>query len=354
LAGIDFPGMSSYDVVARLGFDVLPPDEWVDPVSGALDIPGFGRVPPLGFHRVAGGVFACGALGRRAAVIVFELDKSAREHPADQNGDEPPMSLAELEASAKRVLGVDVPLRPASPDIPLDLRRFHGINSRIASRYQMGRVILVGDAAHVHSPMGGPGLNLGLQDAVNLGWKLATVLRGRVGPELLATYEAERRPAAERVIMHSRAQLALVRPGPEVTALRQLFAELVTDPEIVRRLGDLVSGAENRYVAGAEVHPLAGHWVPDFSVANAGGTMRVAELARTGRPLLVDLTDGGEVAAAIADVADQLAVAVGRPVGDVPATAVLVRPDGYVAWASSAARPEVDELRGVLARWFGV
>jgi 2-polyprenyl-6-methoxyphenol hydroxylase-like FAD-dependent oxidoreductase len=354
LAGIDFPGMSSYDVVARMGFDVLPPVEWVDPVSGVLEIPGFGRVPPLGFHRVDGGVFACGALGRRAAVIIFELDRSAREDPVDQNGDEPPMSLAELEASAKRVLGVDVPLRPASPDMPLDLRRFHGINSRIASRYQVGRVILVGDAAHVHSPMGGPGLNLGLQDAVNLGWKLAAVLRGRVGPQLLATYEAERRPAAERVIMHSRAQLALVRPGPEVTALRQLFSELVTDPDIVRRLGDLISGAENRYAAGAEAHPLAGQWVPDFSVANHGGTMRVAELARTGRPLLLDFTDFGEVAAAIADVADQLTVAAGRPVGDVPATAVLVRPDGYVAWASSAARPEIDGLRGVLAQWFGI
>jgi 2-polyprenyl-6-methoxyphenol hydroxylase-like FAD-dependent oxidoreductase len=354
LAGIDFPGMSSYDVVARMGFDVLPPDGWVDPVSGALDIPGFGRVPPLGFHRVEGGVFACGALGRRAAVIVFELDKSAREHPADQNGDEQPMSLAELEASAKRVLGVDVPLRPASPDMPLDLRRFHGINSRIASRYQVGRVILVGDAAHVHSPMGGPGLNLGLQDAVNLGWKLVAVLRGRAGPELLATYEAERRPAAERVIMHSRAQLALVRPGPEVTALRQVFSELVTDPDIVRRLGDLISGAENCYVAGAQAHPLAGHWVPDFSVANVAGTMRVAEFARTGRPLLLDLTDGGEVAAALADVAGELTVAVGRRVGDVPATAVLVRPDGYVAWASSAARPEIDGLRRVLAHWFGI
>src|SRR6201996_5550148 len=201
------------------------------------------------------------------------------------------MTLAELEASPNRVLGTDVPLRPASPDAPLDLRRFSGINSRIASRYQVGRVILIGDAAHVHSPMGGPGLNLGLQDVVNLGWKLAAVLKGRVEPALLATYEAERRPAAERVIMHSRAQLALVRPGPEVTALRQLFAELVTDPEIVRRLGDLISGAENCYVAGAEAHPLAGRWVPEFSVANADGTIRVAELARTGRPLLLDLTD---------------------------------------------------------------
>jgi 2-polyprenyl-6-methoxyphenol hydroxylase-like FAD-dependent oxidoreductase len=354
LAGIDFPGMSSYDLVARLGFDVLPPDEWIDPVSGGLDIPGFGRVPPLQFHRAEQGVFAYGALGKRAAVIIFELDRSPREEPRDDNVDEPPMSLAELEASAKRVLGTDVPLRPASPDAPLDLRRFSGINSRIASRYQLGRVFLVGDAAHVHSPMGGPGLNLGLQDAVNLGWKLAAVLNGRVEPTLLATYEAERRPAAERVIMHSRAQLALVRPGPEVTALRELFSELVTEPDIVRRLSDLISGAENRYGASADAHPLAGHWVPDFSVENASGATRVAELARSGRPLVLDLTDRGVVAAALTDVADQLTVAAGSPVGDVAATAVLVRPDGYVAWASSAATPEIEELRGVLTQCFGI
>jgi 2-polyprenyl-6-methoxyphenol hydroxylase-like FAD-dependent oxidoreductase len=357
LAGIDFPGMTSHDAVARMGFDVLPPAEWVDPVSGALDVPGFGRIPPLGFHRAERGVFACGALGRRAAVIVFELDPTAREHPADRNGDEPPMSLAELEASLERVVGVEVPLRPASPDMPLDLRRFHGINSRIASQYQLGRVILVGDAAHVHSPMGGPGLNLGLQDAVNLGWKLAAVLNGQVDPALLDTYEAERRPAAERVIMHSRAQLALVRPGPEVTALRELFSELVTEPAVVRRLADLVSGAENRYADGADTHPLVGHWVPDFAVANGEGSRRIAELARDGRPLLIDLTEGGVVAASVADVADRLTVAVGRPVGDVSAAAVLVRPDGYVAWATSesgSGAPDVEELRRVLARWFGI
>jgi 2-polyprenyl-6-methoxyphenol hydroxylase-like FAD-dependent oxidoreductase len=355
LAGIDFPGMSSHDLVARLGFDVLPPDEWIDP-GGGLDIPGFGRVPPLQFHRTEQGVFAYGALGGRAAVIVFELDRAAREEPRDDNPDESPMSLAELEASAKRVLGADVPLRPASPDAPLDLRRFSGINSRLASRYRMGRVILVGDAAHVHSPMGGPGLNLGLQDAVNLGWKLAAVLHGRVAPGLLDTYEAERRPAAERVIMHSRAQLALVRPGPEVTALRELFSELVADPEIVRRLSDLISGAENRYSTADDAHPLAGRWVPDFGVENAGGTRRIAELARDGRPLLVDLTERGVAAAAAADIADHITVAAGRPVGDVPATALLVRPDGYVAWASSAGTPgagELRELRAALTRWFG-
>ncbi len=362
LAGIEFSGMSSYDVVARMGFDVLPPAEWVDPASGALDVPGFGRVPPLGFHRAERGVFACGALGRRAAVICFELDPSARAEPIDDEFDGQPMSLEELEASVKRVLGADVPLRPVSPDAPLDLRRFSGINSRIAAQYKTGRVILVGDAAHVHSPMGGPGLNLGLQDAVNLGWKLAAVLNGRVEPTLLDTYEAERRPAAERVIMHSRAQLALVRPGPEVSALRELFAEFVTDPNVVRRLSDLLSGAENRYAMGLDAdpdaHPLVGRWVPDFAVADADGSRRVAELARDGRPLLIDLTDGGAVTTGVADIADHFTVAAGRPIGEVAATAVLVRPDGYVAWATSdsgsAAAPDVTELRRVLTRWFGI
>jgi 2-polyprenyl-6-methoxyphenol hydroxylase-like FAD-dependent oxidoreductase len=354
LAGIDFPGMTSYDAVARMAFGVLPPDDWVDPVSGALEVPGWGRVPPRGFFRAERGVFACGALGGRSMVLSFELDSSAHEDGFDDRDEEPPVSLPEIEASVKRVLGVDVPLRPASPDTPLDLRRFYGINSRIASQYKAGRVFLVGDAAHVHSPLGGPGLNLGLQDAVNLGWKLAAVIAGGAEPGLLDTYEAERRLAGQRVIMHSRAQLALIRPGTEVTALRELFSELLTDPGVVRRLSELVSGAENRYTVGTDAHPLAGRWVPDFAVASGGVTRRVAELARTGRPVLIDLTEGAGVAAAASDIADRVTVAAGRPVGDVSATALLVRPDGYVAWASSAPKPEVDELRRVLTRWFGI
>jgi 2-polyprenyl-6-methoxyphenol hydroxylase-like FAD-dependent oxidoreductase len=355
LAGIDFPGMTSHDAVARMAFGVVPPDDWVDPVSGALDVPGWGRVPPTPFYRAEHGVFACRRLGGRSMVITLELDRSAREDRVDDyDDDETPVSLAEIEASVKRVLGADVPLRPISPDTPLDLRRFYGINSRIASRYKSGRVILVGDAAHVHSPLGGPGLNLGLQDAVNLGWKLAAVVAGRAEPALLDTYEAERRPAAERVIMHSRAQLALIRPGTEVTALRQLLSELLEDPGAVRRLSDLVSGNENRYAVGDDAHPLAGRWVPDFAVATADGTRRVAELARDGRPLLIDLTEGAGVAAAAADIADRITLTAGRPVGDVSATALLVRPDGYVAWASSAPKPAVDELRRVLAQWFGI
>ena len=354
LAGIDFPGMTSHDAVARMAFGLAPPDDWVDPVSGALDVPGWGRVPPAPFYRAEHGVFACRRFNDRAMVITLELDRSAREDPIDDYDGDTSVSVAEIEASVKRVLGADVPLRPISPDAPLDLRRFYGINSRIASRYRSGRVILVGDAAHVHSPLGGPGLNLGLQDAVNLGWKLAAVLAGRVDPALLDTYQAERRPAAERVIMHSRAQLALTRPGTETTALRELLSELLTNPDTVQRLSDLLSGNDNRYAVGADAHPLAGRWVPDFAVVGADGTRRVADLARDGRPLLIDLTDDAAVAAAAAGIADRITLAAGRPSGDVSATALLVRPDGYVAWASSAPQPEVDELRRVLAQWFGV
>ena len=347
--------MTSHDVVARMAFGVVPPDDWVDPVTGTLDIPGWGRLPPTPFYRAEHGVFACRRLAGRSMLITMELARSAQEDRVDDyDEDDTPVSLAEIEASVKRVLGADVPLRPVSPDAPLDLRRFYGINSRIASAYRSGRVFLVGDAAHVHSPLGGPGLNLGLQDAVNLGWKLAAVIADGADPVLLDTYEAERRPAGERVVMHSRAQLALVRPGTEVTALRGLFSELLEDPNNAKRLSDLLSGNDNRYDVGPEAHPLVGRWVPDFAVVSGGATQRVAEVARSGRPLLIDLTEGAVVAAADTDIADRLTVVAGRPTGDVAATALLVRPDGYVAWASSAPEPEVEELRRVLRPWFAV
>jgi 2-polyprenyl-6-methoxyphenol hydroxylase-like FAD-dependent oxidoreductase len=357
LAGIDFPGMTSHDAVARMAFGVEPPADWVDPVTGELSIPGWGRVAQTPFQRAEHGVFACRRLGDQAMVITMELDRSANEDSVDDRDEaynEQPVSLAEIEASLKRVVGADVPLTPVSSGAPLDLRRFYGINSRIASQYRAGRVFLVGDAAHVHSPMGGPGLNLGLQDAVNLGWKLAAVISGGADPALLDTYPAERRPAAERVIMHSRAQLALVRPGTEITALRDMFSELVEDPHNAKRISDLLSGNDNRYTLNADAHPLSGRWVPDFAVTSDGTTRRVAELARSGRPLLIDLTEHAGIASAISGVAERITVVAGRAVGDVSATALLVRPDGYVAWASSASGPDVDELRSILRQWFGI
>ena len=217
---------------------MLPPDEWLEPVS---DSPDSNHLPPQRYYRTDRGVFACGAMGNRVAVMTYELDIAAREQRSEDTADQPPMSLAELEASAERVLGSDVPLRRTSPDTPLDLRRFFGIELEDRFPYHVGRVMLVGDAAHVHSPIGGPGLNLSLQDGVNLGWKMAAVVSGRAQPALLATYETERRPAAERLIMQSRVQLALFRPGLKVTAQRELFAEMLTDCNNVSRISDLLS-----------------------------------------------------------------------------------------------------------------
>ena len=215
LAGIDFPGMTSHDAVARMAFGVVPPDDWVDPVSGALDIPGWGRVPPTPFYRAERGIFACRRLGDRAIVITLELDPSAREDSVEEHGDEPPVSLPEIEASVKRVLGADLPLRPVSPDAT--------VGSASLLRHQLAnRVALPGGAGVLGRrrrarpfPAGWAGANLGLQDAVNLGWKLAAVIAWGAKPALLDTYEAERRAAATRVIMHSRAQLALSGPAPK-------------------------------------------------------------------------------------------------------------------------------------------
>jgi len=168
LAGIDFHGTSSHDVVAQLAVDVLPPDAWIDHDNGTLDIPGFGAIPPLPFLRTERGVFIWVNFNGQSAIGSIELDSSpvddrTREEQVD---NELPVTLPELQASIERVLGVEVPLRLATPESPTDFRRFVGINSRIASRYRSGRVLLVRDAAHVHSALGGPGLNLGLQDAV--------------------------------------------------------------------------------------------------------------------------------------------------------------------------------------------
>jgi hypothetical protein len=205
-------------------------------------------------------------------------------------------------------------------------------------------VLLLGDAAHVHSPMGGPGLNLGMQDAVNLGWKLAAVVAGRAPDTLLDTYESERFPVAERVMMHSRAQLALAAPGPEVEALRTLFAELAAKPDVSDHLAALLAGSDVRYDIGDD-HPLSGLMVPDWTL---GDGRRVFELLHEARPVLLDLTKGA------------IAVAVSVPVtvDVVEATmsdglaGLLIRPDGYVAWAADTFdAAAADRLRAALTRW---
>lgn len=321
LAGIGFPGVSRDDSVSRQAHVRLA-DELVDPVTGGLVVPGYGVVPPFLHHRTERGMFVW-ARFPSAPAMISTLEWVAPEETGD-------MSLAELSASVTRVLGVDLPI--SSPGEGGLLRRIVGGNTRVAERFRSGRVVLVGDAAHVHSAVGGPGLNLGLQDAANLGWKLAAEVAGRAPAGLLDTYERERRAAGERVVMHTQAQSALIAPGGEVTALRALFAELLGEETVVRRIAGLLAGSDVGYA----------RWAPDLVLRLGDRSVRLAELTRDGGPLLLDFTgslDGGPVPTVVARA-------------DTSFTALLVRPDGCVAWSSVDARPDAASLRAEIDRWF--
>ena len=221
-----------------------------------------------------------------------------------------------------------------------------GGNTRIAARYRADRVLLVGDAAHVHPAMGGPGLNLGLQDAVNLGWKLAATVRGWAPKGLLDTYETERRPVAERVVMSTQAQSALIGPGDEISALAGTL----------RRTAAQAGG--DRAHRGADVRcghplprrsrrPLAGRCAPDVVVHTEHGAKRLAELTRAARPLLLDST--GAYAGIAAPWRDRVDVVTGSLEGTT-AAALLVRPDCFIAWSAG----DAGTLRASLAHHFGL
>jgi 2-polyprenyl-6-methoxyphenol hydroxylase-like FAD-dependent oxidoreductase len=349
-AGIEFVGVTTDRSVSRVANAALPA-EWIDPARQVVEVPGYGPVPMTRHHRTEHGLFIYAALpGRPPLVATTEWDRPV---------DDVPMTIDELAASASRVLGTTVPLTVPEVDGPRMLRRTVGGNTRIAERFRAGRVLLVGDAAHVHSAIGGSGLNLGLQDAVNLAWKLAGTVQGWAPDGLLDSYEAERRPVGDRVLTQTLAQQALVGPGPEVTALRAVFGELLQDRGTRARIAGLISGADVRY--GAEInhsdaaHPLVGRWAPDLVVETVAGPRPIAELQRDARPLLLDLT-GGAVAASATHWPARITAVAGTPDRPYPATALLVRPDGYVAWASSAAAPGPDELDGLqaaAAAWLG-
>ena len=348
LAGIDFPGITDRGFVSRNG-QVAIPAPYADG-SGGLDVPGVGRLLPASFRRTETGVFAFGMFQPG----VYRV--SALEWGQDDAADTDQLPVAELRAAVGRVLGADLPMTPVPGSTDPVGRAVVGVNSRIADRYRDRRVFLLGDAAHVHLGVGGPGLNLGLQDAINLGWKLAGAVHGWAPADLLDTYQSERRPVGERVITQSRAQAALLEPGPNVTALREVFGELLRDQVTVSRLSDLMSGADTRYdMRGAGTpHPLTGGWAPDLTFTD--GTP-LAALLRTARPVLLLLTESAadlaETAAPWQARVDVVRTRVAEPSAAEPsAAALLIRPDGYVAWAATGA-DDPAALRHALRTWFG-
>jgi hypothetical protein len=228
--------------------------------------------------------------------------------------------------------------------------------TRQAAAYRQGRILLAGDAAHVHSPVGGQGLNIGVQDAVNLGWKLAQVVKGTSPENLLDTYHAERHPVAARVLRNTMAQTALMRADDRATALRDTMSELLGMEEPRRRFAAMMSGLDIHYDLG-EGHRLLGRRMPDLDLITADGPLRVFSLLHAARPVLINLGQPGGLD--ITPWADRVLLIDARydgvwelPVlGAVTAVdAVLIRPDGYVAWAGDPTQPG---LAGALTTWFG-
>jgi 2-polyprenyl-6-methoxyphenol hydroxylase-like FAD-dependent oxidoreductase len=338
LSGIDFPGVT-YERTTLRSAHVSVPDELLDPKTSGLNIPGFGPVWPfIGVRTERGGFSYAPMPGLPPMLATTEWDQPDTDEP---------MTLDELSESMRRVLGVDVPFGPPEGDGPHLLRRASKRNTRIADRYSGRRVFLIGDAAHVYAS-GGSGLNLGMQDAANLAWKLAVSLRGNASPELLDTYESERRPAALRMVTHGEATLALLGPGNDVTGLREMFTELLGKREVVQYLADYAAGSDVRYDMGiADAHPLVGFFAPDMDLHTPDGPVQLAELTRTARPLLIDLTADGSLADGVPGV-DVVTAKSSTP----GLTALLIRPDSYVAWASASPHPDKAELAAVARRWF--
>ncbi|MQY11180.1 Anhydrotetracycline monooxygenase [Streptomyces sp. RB5] len=247
-----------------------------------------------------------------------------------------PPTLEEFRARLRAVAGTDFGVHS-----PRWLSRF-GDATRLAERYRTGRVLLAGDAAHIHPPTGGQGLNLGLQDAFNLGWKLAAELSGRAPEGLLDSYHAERHPVAAAVLANTRAQMELMSTEPGARAVRALVAELMEFEDVNRRLIEKITAIGIRYDLGA-AHPLAGRRLRDVKLTSG----RLYELLRTGRGLLLDRT-GRLSVAGWTDRVDHV-VDEGDLDDGLNVPAVLLRPDGHVAWVGD----DQAELSGPLERWFG-
>jgi len=263
-------------------------------------------------------------------------------------------TLSDLSAALITVYGTDYGIHS-----PTWISRFTDA-ARQAASYRKGRVLIAGDAAHVHPPDGGQGLQTGVQDAVNLGWKLAQVVKGASQESLLDTYHAERHPIGARVLRNTMASIVLRREDERTKALRDTIAELLGMDEPRKRFAAMMSGLDIHYDIHCDLgdrHPLVGRRMPDLDLVTANGPLRVFNLLHDARPVLLNLGDPGGFD--ITPWADRVQLIDAKYVGtwELPAigavtapTAVLVRPDGYVAWV--AGLPQVG-LADALTTWFG-
>ncbi|HEY4441980.1 MAG TPA: FAD-dependent monooxygenase [Candidatus Elarobacter sp.] len=309
--------------------------------------------PPMGIHRNAFGIHSFGKEtyeirdgeviypnGGPVGVMVPEASVGAATEP----------TMRDLRAALIAVCGTDYGMHSARW-----ISRFTDM-TRQAATYREGRVLLAGDAAHVHAPDGGQGLNIGVQDAVNLGWKLAQVVNRRSPASLLDSYHAERHPVAARVLQTTMAAVALRRPDERTKAVRETIGELLGMEEPRRRFAAMLSGLDVRYDFG-EGHPLLGRRGPDLDLIAAGAPLRLFSLLHAARPVLLNL--GAPGGFDIAPWADRVQLVDAEYAGEwelpdlgavAAPRAVLVRPDGYVAWVGDRTG---EGLVDALTTWFG-
>lgn len=302
--------------------------------------------PQLGMRHDELGIHGMGRLDDTGLVRVVVTERVLRSGEASER---------DLRHALTDVYGTDFGVQDV-----VWLSRFTDA-TRQATAYRAGRVLLAGDAAHIHYPVGGQGLNLGLQDAVNLGWKLAQVVHGASPDSLLDTYQDERHPPAARVMRTTMAQVALRRSDDRTKAAAATVAELLGMEEPRRRYAGMMSGLDLHYElpgAGEDPHPLVGRRMPDLDLdaSGDGGSLRVYSLLHQAKPVLLELgrppLDAGPWAARVPLVRARFNGSWELPVlGEVPApTGVLVRPDGYVAWVGHG---DDAGLTDALRRWFG-
>ncbi len=298
--------------------------------------------PPQGARHDATGIHGLSRMedGRTFRVVVTEQQIGSSSEPG----------LRDLSEALAAVFDTDFGVHS-----PTWISRFTDM-TRHAAAYRVGRVLLAGDAAHVHYPAGGQGLSLGVQDAVNLGWKLARVVDGTCPESLLDTYHAERHPVVARVLQHTMALGALQRRDDRMQAVVDVVSELASFDEVRKRLVGIRCGLDIHYDLG-EGHPLLGRRMPDLDLVTAGGPMRVFELLHEARPALLNLGEPGGFD--IGPWADRVQLVDARYVGEweLPVlgavsapTAMLIRPDGYVAWVGDRTRLGLTEA---LTTWFG-
>jgi 2-polyprenyl-6-methoxyphenol hydroxylase-like FAD-dependent oxidoreductase len=332
-AGIEFPG-------------------WDPTTSSLLAEVEVAEEPELGIHRDALGVHAFGRneYEIRDGEIIYPDSGPVGVMVTEAHVGTSEPTLDDLREALVTVYGTDYGIHS-----PTFISRFTD-TTRQAAAYRAGRVLLAGDAAHIHSPVGGQGLNIGVQDAVNLGWKLAQVVKGTSPDSLLDTYHAERHPVAARVLRTTMAQVALMRVDDRTEALRESVAELLSMDEPRKRFAGMMSGLGVHYDLG-EGHPLLGRRMPDLDLTTPDGTVRVFTLLHEAKPVLLNL--GEQLDSDVSPWADRV-VAIDAGYGgewelpvlgpvDAP-TAVLIRPDGYVAWVGDGTETG---LLDALTTWFG-